>query len=301
MDHKTRQRRARVVAVGNQKGGVGKSTLTVHLAAGLGELGRTCLIWDLDMNRGASVQLGIPKELPLLGSYEALVGEEDPSDIVVGNGDVEGIEFPENVFLISARRNLEDIDMVLHKQNKFGNPKDVLRPLVDRLSGDYDYIFLDTAPNLTIPTVAAYKAADYFLLSAIPEPLAIEGLVAALEDIATVKKQGNPSLRLIGVVLSTIKGRTTRLQRELIGYVQEQFDEAADPCMRSYKAKIGETTYICESQKYGKTMFQVYPDHKVTEQYRELVRELEARLDAIEGFEREQPIAPHTQGEVVHG
>ena len=301
MDHKTRQRRARVVAVGNQKGGVGKSTLTVHLAAGLGELGRTCLIWDLDMNRGASVQLGIPKELPLLGSYEALVGEEDPSDIVVGNGDVEGIEFPENVFLISARRNLEDIDMVLHKQNKFGNPKDVLRPLVDRLSGDYDYIFLDTAPNLTIPTVAAYKAADYFLLSAIPEPLAIEGLVAALEDIATVKKQGNPSLRLIGVVLSTIKGRTTRLQRELIGYVQEQFDEAADPCTRSYKAKIGETTYICESQKYGKTMFQVYPDHKVTEQYRELVRELEARLDAIEGFEREQPIAPHIQGEVVHG
>ncbi len=301
MDHKTRQRRARVVAVGNQKGGVGKSTLTVHLAAGLGELGRTCLIWDLDMNRGASVQLGIPKELPLLGSYEALVGEEDPSDIVVGNGDVEGIEFPENVFLISARRNLEDIDMVLHKQNKFGNPKDVLRPLVDGLRGDYDYIFLDTAPNLTIPTVAAYKAADYFLLSAIPEPLAIEGLVAALDDIATVKKQGNPSLRLIGVVLSTIKGRTTRLQRELIGYVQEQFDEAADPCMRSYKAKIGETTYICESQKYGKTMFQVYPDHKVTEQYRELVRELEARLDAIEGFEREQPIAPHTQGEVVHG
>ena len=301
MDHKTRQRRARVVAVGNQKGGVGKSTLTVHLAAGLGELGRTCLIWDLGMNRGASVQLGIPKELPLLGSYEALVGEEDPSDIVVGNGDVEGIEFPENVFLISARRNLEDIDMVLHKQNKFGNPKDVLRPLVDRLSGDYDYIFLDTAPNLTIPTVAAYKAADYFLLSAIPEPLAIEGLVAALEDIATVKKQGNPSLRLIGVVLSTIKGRTTRLQRELIGYVQEQFDEAADPCMRSYKAKIGETTYICESQKYGKTMFQVYPDHKVTEQYRELVRELEARLDAIEGFEREQPIAPRIQGEVVHG
>ena len=111
----------------------------------------------------------------------------------------------------------------------FRNPKDVLRPLVDRLHGDYDYIFLDTAPNLTIPTVAAYKAADDFLLSAIPEPLAIEGLSAALEDIAAVKKQGNASLRLIGVVLSAIKGRSTRLQRELIGYVEQQFDAASDP------------------------------------------------------------------------
>jgi chromosome partitioning protein len=173
-------------------------------------MGRHSLIWDLDMNRGASVQLGIPKEMPVLGSYEVLLGEEDPVEVVISTGDIEGLELPPNVSLIAARRNLENIDMVLNSKHVFGNPKDVLRSLVDQLRGDYDYIFLDTAPNLTIPTVAAYKAADYFLLSAIPEPLAIEGLSAALEDIATVKKQGNPSLRLIGVVLSAIKGRSTR-------------------------------------------------------------------------------------------
>ena len=301
MERKSNQRKARVIAVGNQKGGVGKSTLTVHLAAGLGEMGRHSLIWDLDMNRGASVQLGIPKEMPVLGSYEVLLGEEDPVEVVISTGDIEGLELPPHVSLIAARRNLENIDMVLNAKHVFGNPKDVLRPLVDQLRGDYDYIFLDTAPNLMIPTVAAYKAADYFLLSAIPEPLAIEGLSAALEDIATVKKQGNPSLRLIGVVLSAIKGRSTRLQRELIGYVEEQFDAASDPSARSYKTRITETTYVCECQQYGKTMFQLFPDHKVTDEYRQLVRELEARLDATEGVEREVPVRLQAQGEVVNG
>src|SRR5215475_10933805 len=302
MERKSPQRRARVIAVGNQKGGVGKSTLTVHLAAGLGEMGRHSLIWDLDMNRGASVQLGIPKEMPVLGSYEVLLGEEDPVEVVISTGDIEGLELPPNVSLIAARRNLENIDMVLNAKHVFGNPKDVLRPLMDQLRGNYDYIFLDTAPNLTIPTVAAYKAADYFLLSAIPEPLAIEGLNDALADIATVREQGNPSLRLIGVVLSAIKGRSTRLQRELIAYVQETFDKGADPYIKSYSTLITETTYICESQKLGKTMFQLYPTHKVTDQFRELAREMEARLNALEGVETLSLAEPQINvEEVVHG
>ncbi len=172
--------RARVIAVGNQKGGVGKSTLSVHLAAALGEFGRKCLLWDLDMNRGATLQLGLPAEMPILGSLEILTGAEDPLEVVVRQGDIEGIDLPQNVHLIPARRNLEGIDAVLSAKYKFGNPKDILRPLVESIRGEYDYVFLDTAPNLTIPTVAAYKAADYFLLSAIPEPLAVEGLNDAL-------------------------------------------------------------------------------------------------------------------------
>ena len=304
MEGSKSQHRARVIAVGNQKGGVGKSTLSVHLAAALGELGRQCLLWDLDMNRGATLQLGLPAEMPILGSYEILTGEEDPSEVVVRQGDIEGLDLPKNVSLIPARRNLEGIDAVLSVKYKFGNPKDILRPLVESLRGDYDYIFLDTAPNLTIPTVAAYKAADYFLLSAIPEPLAVGGLNDALADIATVRQQGNPTLRLIGVVLSAIKGRSTRLQRELIGYVQDTFDHASDPYIRSYKAQIAETTYICESQKQGKTMFQLYPTHKVTEQFRELGREIEARLNGVEGIATEATVTaiePHTAEAIANG
>jgi chromosome partitioning protein len=293
-------RRGRVVAIGNQKGGVGKSTLTVHLSAALGEMGYQCLIWDLDMNRGASLQLGIPKEMPVLGSYEVLSGAEDPVEVIVRNGDFEDIEFPENVCLIPARRNLEEIDAVLSSKYKFGNPKDILRPLIESLRPSFDYIFLDTAPNLTIPTVAAYKAATYFLLSAIPEPLAIEGLSDALQDIATVREQGNPELRLIGVVISAIEGRTTRLQRELIAYVEETFDRSSDPLMQSYMTRISKTTYVCDSQKSGKTMLQLYPDHKVTQQYRELAIEIDSRLNISENVKPKR-YAMSKRRKVVNG
>jgi chromosome partitioning protein len=286
---------------GEPEGGVGKTTTAVHLAASLGERGRKCLIWDLDMNCGSTRHFGIPAEMPILGCAEVLTGAEEPLDVIVSNGELEGIELPENVNLLPARRNLESIDATLTVRYKFGNPKDILRPIVDSLRPHFDYIFLDTAPNLTIPTVAAYKAADYFLLTAIPEPLAVDGLRDALDDIVTVRKQGNSSLRLIGVVMSAIKGRITRVQRELLNYIEKTFDRGSDPFIRSYRATISETTYICEVQKLGRTMFQVYPTHKVTEQYRELAREFEARLDALE---KGQPIedAPAEAGkEVMNG
>ena len=301
MNEITASRKSRVIAIGNQKGGVGKSTLAVHLSAALGEIGRKCLIWDLDMNRGSTLQLGIPKEMPVLGSYEVLTGVEDPIEVIVQNGDFEDIEFPNNVYLIPARRNLEEIDAVLSVKYKFGNPKDILKPLIDRVREAFDYVFLDTAPNLTLPTVAAYKATDYFLLSAIPEPLAMEGLSDALQDIATVREQGNPSLMLIGVVLSAIKGRKTRLQRELINYVQDTFDNSSNHFIKSYKSYIGETTYICESQKRGKTMFQLYPDHKVTQQYRDLAHELEERIDSIESERYPGSVNIYTEKGVVNG
>jgi chromosome partitioning protein len=301
MQQAEKTRYGRVVAVGNQKGGVGKTTTTVHLAAGLGEIGRKCLIWDLDMNCGSTRHFGIPAEMPLLGCAEVLTGAEDPLDVIVSNGEIEGIELPENVNLLPARRNLESIDATLTVRYKFGNPKDILRPIVDSLRPHFDYIFLDTAPNLTIPTVAAYKAADYFLLTAIPEPLAVDGLRDALDDIVTVRRQGNESLRLVGVVMSAIKGRITRVQRELLHYIEKTFDRGSDPYIRSYRATISETTYICEVQKLGRTMFQVYPAHKVTEQYRELAREFEARLDALEQGKPLDDTHADEAKEVMHG
>jgi len=238
--------------------------------------------------------------MPVLGTFEVLTGDEDPLEVVVANGDIEGIELPEHVELIPARRNLEGIDAILAAQHKFANPKDILRPIIEELRPVYDYIFLDTAPNLTTPTMAAYKAADYFLLSAFPESFAIDGLRAALEDIATVRGQGNPALRLIGIVISAVDGRTSRLKRELLAYVKETFDKG-DPFMQSYQTTITRSTYISGSQKIGRTMFQTYPTHKVTDQYRALAREVEGRLDAIEQGTPWQPVQSAVLKEAANG
>src|SRR3954452_17824148 len=267
-------RNTSVIAVGNQKGGVAKTTNTVHLAAALGERGRKCLIIDLDMNQGATRHLGITSEA-FLGSYEMLIGEELAEDVIITNED-EGVELPENVHLISARRNLEKVEQALLQTNKFLITQDVLIEPLKSLSGMYDYIFLDTAPNATTPTVAAYKAAKWFILSAFPDPLAISGLTDALVDIRAAQQHGNPSLRILGVVLSGIDGRKTRLATSLIEYVEEKFSVAGGPSAK-FRTTISRSTVVPEASKVGKTVFQTDPMHKVAQQYRALAQEVEER------------------------
>jgi chromosome partitioning protein len=278
------RRPTRVIAVGNQKGGVGKTTNTVHLATALGELGRRCLVWDLDVNCGSTQHFGIPDNMAILGTYEVLMGAEQPDEVIVRQGDLEEVELPENLDLLPARRNLEFIDQALiGKFGRFSDLGSVLKPPLALLRGQYDYIFLDTAPNLTTPTIAAYKCADCFLLSAMPETFAVQGLNNALRDIQSVREHGgNPSLTLLGVILSNVDGRLTRLARELLRYVEDTFAETP-PWMRKYETTISRTTIIPAAQKLGKTIFQIEPKHKVTEQFRALAREFEARMEVLNG------------------
>src|SRR3954452_5143583 len=252
-----------LIAVGNQKGGVGKTTTTVHLAAALGERGRKCLIIDLDMNQGATRHLGIPSE-SFLGAYEMLIGEEEPEDVIITSED-DGVELPTNVHLISARRNLEKVDQALLQQNKFFITQDVLIKPLESLDGKYDYIFLDTTPNATTPTIAAYKAARWFILSALPDPLAVSGLTDALVDIQGAQRHGNPHLRILGVVLSGIDGRKTRLATTLIQYVEDAFSVDGNPSAK-FKTTISRSTAVPEAQKIAKTVLQTDPTHKVAQQ-----------------------------------
>lgn len=264
------KKKTRIIAVGNQKGGVGKTTTAVHIAAALGERGRLCLLWDLDMAHNTTKQFGIPPD-SFLGTFEVLIDAEKAADVILKPGEVEGVELPPNVHIIPSKRKLEAIGQVLADRHKFRSPQDVLQEPLASLDGIYDYIILDTGPNATLPTVAAYKAAHYFILSAQPEPWAVEGLDDALRDIQAAQRQGNPRLQLLGVALGSVHKRT-RLAGALTDYVDRVFGT------RRFQTVINRSTVVPDSQKERMTVFRYAPNHPICDQYRELAREIEERI-----------------------
>lgn len=274
--------RTRVIAVGNQKGGVGKTTNTVHIARALAERGHKCLIIDLDMNHGATRHFGVEPEA-FLGSFEMLVGEEPAENLVLSHADKEeGVTLPQNVGLIPAARKLEGIDQAVMSKSKFMTPHEVLKHPLDSLRGKYDFIFLDTAPNATLPTLAAYMNADYFILSAMPDPFAIAGLNDAMRDIMDARSRGNTRLVLLGVVISGVDKRTS-LANTLSEFVENSFRVGESAESVKFKSSIGRSTVIPQTQKVGKTLFETHSTHKVTDEYRALAVEIEERLARFEG------------------
>lgn len=271
--------RTRVIAVGNQKGGVGKSTNTINLAAALGEIGRKCLVIDLDANCGATRSLGVPTSW--MGTFELLLGNELPSEIIITTNPADGITLPKGVDLITGSRQLEQIDEVFRqrRENKFKDPADALKAPLAELRGLYDYVFLDTAPNAASPTIAAYKSADWFMLSMTPEKLAYEALLDAVTDILAVRESGNHNLRLLGVVLSQLD-RRTRAATMYTDRIQGAFQDAGE--MGAFATTISRAAVVPRSNEAGQSVFEYEPDHKVTGEYRELAREVEERILAEE-------------------
>jgi chromosome partitioning protein len=261
-----KKRAAHVIAVGNQKGGVGKTTNTVHIAAALGQGGRKCLIIDLDAHAGATKHLGLP-----VGSYagtvELLTTDESITALVVEKN------MPPGVHLIPSRIHLADLDLLL---SKFVDKTTILDRALAEARPLYDYVLLDTGPGAgDTTTVAAYASAEWFLLSAFAQPLSIEGLTDAFNDIAEVRKRRNPRLEVVGVVFSNIDRRAKVLRRQLVSTVDQALPG------RKFATSISQAIMLPDVSGRGVTVFQVpkFRDSPTANEYLRLAAELDNRVN----------------------
>jgi len=268
------KRNSVVIAVGSQKGGVGKTTNTIHLAAALAELGRLSLIIDLDMTSGATKALRAPTE-GWNSSFELLTGAEPAEETIITNEEPE-VPLPMNIHLVPSSRKLAELDTFLD-QNPWRIHQDLLVDPIARLRGRYDYIFLDTPPQITKTTIPALKVADYTILSAMPDALAVTALGDALSDIRVAQHHANAQLALLGVVVCAVSRPKTRLARELVAYVEKTF-VAPDGSTLKFHSEISRSVAVQAAQKQGQTIFQFQGDHPVADEFRSLAREFEERL-----------------------
>jgi chromosome partitioning protein len=260
-----------VIAVGNQKGGVGKTTVAVHLAAALGERGYRCLLIDLDPAAGATRHLGVA-ENAYAGSLELLSDQESLGALVLAE------DLPTGVHLVPSRPQLAELDTVL---SKFVDRTRVLdRPLA--VARDlYDYIILDTPPAAgAITTVAAYAASEWFLLSAFPHPLSVRGISEACADIADVRERRNPELEVLGIVFTNVDGRARRMRAEIDGAIGDLMPG------RRFRTVIAQAVAVPESSGRGQTVFQHSDTQRlaVARQFRRLADEVEHRTHNREAF-----------------
>ncbi|SFJ99098.1 chromosome partitioning protein [Cellulomonas sp. KH9] len=255
---------ARVIAMCNQKGGVGKTTTTINLAAALAEYGRRVLIVDFDPQGAASVGLGIsPHELDRT-VYNLLMERDADLQDVLRHTAVPGLDLlPANIDLSAAEVQLVGEvarESVLSR---------VLRPVLD----DYDVVFIDCQPSLGLLTVNALTAAHGVLIPLECEFFALRGVALLIETIEKVRDRLNPRLEVDGILATMYDSRTLHA-REVVARVNEAFGDTL------LHTVIGRTVKFPDATVAAEPITQYAPTHPGAEAYRRLARELVARGDA---------------------
>ena len=270
-----------VVSIGMQKGGVSKTTNACHIAVALGELGRRVLLWDVDENYGATKVLGVPPTA-FFTTKHVLMGDSTAEEAILAfDADDVDIELPPNVDLIPSSRALQNVDTALASLDTFYNPNECLHAAVRELKAlkRYDYILIDTGPQASPTTRSAYLVSDYFILSLVPEKLAVDSLSDALQDIAYARRpERNPKLYLLGLILSCMDRRVT-LAKRYEDAITQRFKQANEEPVK-FATTIARAAAINRAAHQGKTILQSEPNHRVSQQYRDLTQEIEARIVA---------------------
>lgn len=247
----------KILAIINQKGGVGKSTTAVNLAAALGAAGKEVLLVDLDPQGNATSGYGIDKRDIGQCVYNVLLGETPVEDVILANVG-KGVDvLPSTISLAGA-----EVELVneMARENRLKNALGSLR-------GRYDYILIDCPPSLGLLTINALVAADKLLIPIQCEFYALEGVTKLLDSMKRVKSVLNPSLDIYGIVLTMYDSRTN-LSKQVVDEVRSFFGDTV------FKTLIPRTVKLSEAPSYGQPIIEYAPENKGTEAYNELAQEV---------------------------
>jgi chromosome partitioning protein len=258
----------RVVVVANQKGGVGKTTTTVNVAAALAQLGQRVLVIDLDPQGNASTALGVDHQRGVPSTYDALVDGEELAGLASPVPDVPRLDvIPATIDLAGAE--IELVSLVA-RENRLrraiaGHPRvgDAATVGDDR----YDYVFVDCPPSLGLLTLNALVAGDEMLIPIQAEYYALEGLGQLLETVEMVKAHLNPQLVVSTIVVTMFDART----RLASGVAQEVRDHFGDQVLRT---AIPRSVRVSEAPSYGQTVMTYDPSSPGALSYLEAAREM---------------------------
>lgn len=253
-----------VIAVTNQKGGVGKTTSTVNLGIGLAKQSKRVLLIDNDPQASMTLSLGYKHPDDLFPTVT------DVMNNIMDDGEVTK-EFPvtkskEGVDVLPG--NLELCGVELRLVNEISREQ-VLKTYIDTVRNDYDYILIDCMPSLGMLTINALVAADRVLIPTQPEFLSAKGLETLIKNISRVKKRMNPNLTIDGILLTMVDSRTN-LSRDVSALIKQTYSGI----MKIYNSAIPRSVKAAEATAEGKSIFALEPKSKVAAAYFYLSKEV---------------------------